>query len=430
MISRKRPFNSIYPALLPVFLVFLALQAIAQTGYQKAPKAIADILNAPPTPSVSLSPARDRMLLLESSGYPSISELAEPMLRLGGLRINPNTNGPHRGARLVGLRIKTLADGKEIKVQLPAGAAINFPSWSPDGKQFAFSNTLENGIELWIGNSLTGAVRRIPGIRLNATFGDEIQWLPDSRTLLVQTIPAGRGAAPVPAKAPIGPTVQENYGKATPAATFQDLLRNRHDEDLFDYYVTSQLQMLDTASGKATPVSKPAIFLNADPSPDGKHILVVRVHRPYSYLHTAGAFPKDVEIWDHTGKVEHTIAKLPLQDQIPIEGVPTGPRSYQWRPTTAATVVWVEALDGGDTRKKAPLRDRVLMLKAPFQGAPEELAKTEHRFAGVSWGEKDGLAILRDADRSRRWGRAFVLNADNPSAPSKKILGSVDAGPI
>ena len=418
MTSRIKRFNSIYPT---VVLIVIAVQVIAQTGYQKAPKAIADILNAPPLPGVSLSPARDRMILLESRGYPSVSELAEPMLRLAGLRINPSTNGPHRANRIVGLRIRTLADGKEVKVQLPAGASIDSPRWSPDGRQFAFTNTLDNGVELWIGHSVTGTVRRIPGIRLNATLGDEFQWLPDSRTLLVQTIPAGRGAAPISLKTPIGPTVQENYGKATPAATFQDLLRNRHDEDLFDHYMTSQLQLLDTTLARVTSVSKPGIFLNADPSPDGKHILVVRVHRPYSYLHTVGAFPKDVEVWDLAGKVEHTIAKLPLQDQVPIEGVPTGPRGYQWRPTSAATVVWVEALDEGDTRKKAPLRDRVLMIKAPFQGAPEELAKTEHRFAGLSWGEKDGLAILRDSDRSRRWGRAFLLNADNPSAPSKKI---------
>ena len=65
-----------------------------------------------------------------------------------------------------------------------------------------------------------------------------------------------------------------------------------------------------------------------------------------------------------------------------IDGVATGPRNYRWRPTEPATLT-VEALDGGDPKKKVPHRDRVLMLKAPFNGAPTELYKTEHRFAGM-----------------------------------------------
>jgi dipeptidyl aminopeptidase/acylaminoacyl peptidase len=106
---------------------------------------------------------------------------------------------------------------------------------------------------------------------------------------------------------------------------------------------------------------------------------------------------------------------------VPIEGVPTGPRGYSWRPTEAATLVWVEALDGGDTKKKAPVRDVVKMLKAPFTGQPVELMKTEHRFAGMTWGEKNGLVFVRDFDRNRRWSRAFMLNADNPSQQPKIV---------
>jgi dipeptidyl aminopeptidase/acylaminoacyl peptidase len=209
--------------------------------------------------------------------------------------------------------------------------------------------------------------------------------------------------------------VQENFGKATPAMTFQDLLKNAHDENLFDYYATSQLVLINAATGRAVPIGKPAVYDSVQPSPGGDHFLVVRNHRPYSYLHTANSFPKDIEVWDAQGKVVHKLASLPLADQVPIEGVPTGPRGYAWRPTEAATLVWVEALDGGDTKKKAPLRDVVKMLKAPFAGQPVELMKTEQRFGGLTWGEKDGLVFLRDFDRNRRWSRVFSLNADDPS---------------
>jgi dipeptidyl aminopeptidase/acylaminoacyl peptidase len=402
-------------------LLLLSSFGYGQTGYQKPSKAIADILNAIPPLNISLSPTRERMLLLETSSYPSIAELAEPMLRLAGMRINPNTNGPHRAGRLIGLRLRAVTGGKEIKVIVPANAALGMPDWSPDGSHFAFTNTLDTGIELWIGDAQTGAARRIPGVKLNATYGDAVQWMPDSRSLIVKTVPAGRGAAPVAPKVPTGPTIQENFGKATPAWTYQDMLKNKHDEDLFDYYMTSQLAIVDTRASRVTPLGKPAIYASAEPSPDGLHFLVVSSHKPYSYLNPAQAFPKEVEVWDRSAKLEHKLASIPLADQVPNEGVMTGPRNYNWRPTEASTLVWVEALDGGDTKKKAAVRDRILMLKAPFQGQPTELAKTEHRFAGMTWGEKDGLVLIRDADRTRRWSRTFLYHADNPSQAAKIV---------
>jgi dipeptidyl aminopeptidase/acylaminoacyl peptidase len=393
----------------------------AQTGYQKPPKAVLDVLDAPANPFVSISPTKDRLLLATAARYPSIAELAEPMLRLAGLRINPKTNGPHRISRITAMTLKTIADGRETKIALPPNANPGAPLWSNDGKQFAMLNTTANGIELWIGDPATGKLRKIAGVTINGAYGDLLEWMPDSQTMLVQTVVAGRGPAPVAPSVPTGPNVQENYGKATPAVTFQDLLKNAHDEKLFDYYATSQLVLINTANGKTTPLGKPAVYDSVQSSPDGSHFLVVSNHRPYSYLHTANSFPKEVEVWDRSGKVVHKLASLPLADQVPIEGVPTGPRGYNWRPTEPATLVWVEALDGGDTKKKTAPRDVVKMLKAPFTGSPIELMKTEHRYNGMVWGEKDSMVFIRDFDRNRRWSRTFMLNADNPSLAAKVV---------
>src|SRR5439155_13464757 len=141
----------------------------------------------------------------------------------------------------------------------------------------------------------------------------------------------------------------------------------------FDYFATSQLTLVDARTGKATPLGKPGVISSATPSPDGRHFLVIRLRRPYSYLHPFHAFPREVEVWDRRGNVEHKLASLPLADQVPIEGVPTGPRSYGWRPNESSTLVWVEALDEGNPKKKVPHRDRVLTLKAPFKDPPREL---------------------------------------------------------
>jgi dipeptidyl aminopeptidase/acylaminoacyl peptidase len=390
------------------------------TGYRRPPREITDVLDAPPPPAVLVSPTREHLLLVQGERYPSIADLAAPVLRLAGLRLNPQTNGPHLTPRYFGLTVLTIADGQQRPVALPADGHCGLPVVSADGRHFALTNTTQHGIELWVGDVRAATVRRVPGITLNTVYGDAVQWLPDNRTLLCQTVPADRGEPPAAPRVPPGPTIQESDGQAAPVRTFQDLLQSPHDEGLFDYYATSQLVLLDPGTEQVTPLGAPAVFAEIDPSPDGRLLLVSRVQRPYSYLHPVTSFPHDIEVWDLTGQVVHTLAKLPLQDKVPIEGVPTGPRNVHWRPTEPGTLVWVEALDEGDPKKKVPHRDRVLTLAAPFTAAPAELARVEHRFAGLAW-DQDGVALLRDYDRDRRWSRTYLLAADEPGRPTKLL---------
>ena len=354
-------------------------QKNAKFTYQAAPKVIHDVLGSRPTPQLLLAPTRDRALAVEVLRQPPLSDLAQPMLRIAGLRINPATNGPHHPLHVVGLSVVTIEGGKSAKVALPPNPWISGPQWSADGKHFAFLRYLPAGIELWVGEAATATAHAIGGVKVNAAYREPFNWMGDNKTLLVQTVPAGRGKAPEEARVPAGPNVQESAGKVAPIPTYEDLLKDRHDEDLFDYYCTGQLNYVDVATGKATPVGKPGIFDQIDPSPDDKHILVARLHKPYSYLIPAGEFPRTVEVWDRAGKVERQVADLPSHEGVPLEGVLTGPRNVGWRPTAAATLVWAESLDGGNTRAKVPYHDRVVALAAPFQGEPVELTKVEFR---------------------------------------------------
>jgi dipeptidyl aminopeptidase/acylaminoacyl peptidase len=414
------------PRLLVALLVLLSVRLLlAVDAYQKPPKEVLDVLNAPPTPNISVSPAHDRVLLINPLRYPPIVDLAQPMLRLAGLRIKPKTNARHHPPRNVGYTLKWIATGKEIKIAVPANAYLSTPEWSFNGKFFSFSNTTEGSTDLWVGDAATGAVHKIAGIALNATLGDPFQWTPDSKTLLVQTLVAARGKPPAEPTAPKGPIIQESSGKAAVIRTYEDMLQSPHDEDLFDYYCTSQLAFVDASTGKITLVGKPAVFANESPSPDGKFLLITRIHRPYSYLFPAGEFPLEIEVWTRTGQLVHTLASRPLQDQLPVDGVPVGPRQDHWRPNEPATLVWVEALDGGDPAKKAEFRDRILMLRAPFKAPPTEIVKFTQRFAGggfggrgrspLTWEEKGGIFFAGDYDRHRRWTRTFMIDADNPS---------------
>lgn len=412
--------------LAPTSLAILALLLIAdinfaQQGYKKPPKEVLDILNAPVTPGVLVSPTRDNLLLSTGLRYPPLADLAQPMLRLAGRRINPASNSPHRFQYSVGLTLKRTADGSEVKIEVPPGAKISSIDWSHDGKHFAFANTTANRVELWVGDTATGKIRNLKGVTLNSTMGNALSWMTDNRTLLVQLVPPTRGPAPATPLVAGEPNTQESSGRPGPVRTFEDLLKSPHDGNLFEYYATSQLALIDSATGRSTPLGKAAIFQSLDPAPDGQHILVTRVQRPFSYLYPDFAFPKEVEVWDAKGKLVYKVASLPLADQVPIGGVITGPRSIDWRPNEPATLVWAKALDGGDPKKKVAHRDSVLTLKAPFTGQPVELFKTEHRFSNASFGEKGGLMLFSDFDRDKRWVRIFMFDANKPEAPPKLL---------
>jgi dipeptidyl aminopeptidase/acylaminoacyl peptidase len=414
-----RTFRHVALSLLAILVVVHV--GFAQEGYKKPPKEVLDILNAPVTPAISVSPTRDNAILSTGLRYPPLADLSLPMLRLAGRRINPASNSPHRFQYSVALTLKRIADGSEVKIDVPPGAKISGVEWSDDGKHFAFLNAASNRVELWVGDSATGKIHNIKGAAINSVMSSALAWMSDGRTLLVQLVPATRGAPPATPSVPTEPNTQESSGRPGPVRTFEDLLKSPYDESLYEYYATSQLAFVDSASGRVTPFGQPAIFLSVDPAPDEHHVLITRLHKPFSYLFPDFAFPKEIEVWDTKGKLVYKVASQPLADQIPIDGVITGPRSVRWRPNQPATLVWVQALDGGDPKKKVPYRDSVLTIKAPFTGQPTELFKTENRFANGGFGEKGGLILFSDFERDKRWLKTFVFDADNPATPPKLI---------
>ena len=175
-------------------------------------------------------------------------------------------------------------------------------------------------------------------------------------------MPEGRGPAPAEPRAPIGPNVQESSGRLSQMATFQDLLASPHDEDLFQHFATGQVARIDTETGQVERIGPAALITEVDPSPDEKYLLVSTVRRPFSYRVPYEYFTRKTEVWDAGGRPVATPADLPISDDIPRQGVPTGPRELQWQPLHDARLLWTEALDGGDPRAKVPHRDKIMAL--------------------------------------------------------------------
>jgi dipeptidyl aminopeptidase/acylaminoacyl peptidase len=397
-----------------------ALSSFAQTGYQKPPKAILDVLNATGTPTPSVNPTKTHVLFLQTVRNPTIADLSKPMLRIAGLRIDPANSGPHLTAYGYGPYLQRIDGGQITKLDLPAKVALTGLNWSPDGRLFAVMNHTATSLELWVGETATGRVKKIEKAVLNAAVGDALEWMPDSKTLLVRLVPAGRGKMPEAPTTPSSPSIQESAGKAGATRTYQDMLKNPYDEQVFEYFAQSQLALVNAVSGATTLVGKPAMIINQQPSPDGQHILVSQIHKPFSYVLPFTNFPREVEVWSRTGAMEYKVASLPLQERIPIGGVATGARNPNWNPSEGASLYWVEALDGGNPKEMVPNRDRILTTKAPFQGEPVELAKVKERLAGQPlWSSKGNAVIVSDMELNRRWLRTMMMDPKNPSAPAK-----------
>ena len=396
------------------------------SGYNQPPKDILDVMLAPSPPIPEASPAQDAILLVSWQNYPSISRVATPFLRLAGVRVEPRNHSKHDTPGGYGItpcarsfELVHIADHAPIPVAIPAGACPGQPLWSADGKRFAFVNIAPDSVELWIGEGGSGEVHRVPGARLNPMLDDAFQWMPDQKTLLVKLVPKGLGAPPPEPMVPMGASIQETTGEKGQSSTYEnrDTLGSRHDEDLFDYYALSQLALVNAATAAITPIGKPANYESLSPAPDGQRILVTAIHKPYSYVTTCERFPKQVEVWDVSPSAQvrvHSIASLALADRVPIHGVPVGPRDFSWRATDPATLVWAEALDGGDWNVKVPARDKILLQKAPFSSPAVEIARTEQRYAGFDWSEQPATALLTEFDANRHWRKSFVIDVDHP----------------
>ena len=105
--------------LLATIMAASALIEAEDFSYQQPSKEIQEVLNAPPTPLISVSPQRDYAILMQGVRYPPIAEVAQPMLRLAGIRIDTKTNGMHLAPYFVSFAIKRLADDRDVAITVP-----------------------------------------------------------------------------------------------------------------------------------------------------------------------------------------------------------------------------------------------------------------------------------------------------------------------
>ncbi len=405
------------------FLLFNQVEAQLDITYQKPPEPIKSLALAPATPTVMVSPDGLWLAILERPEMPSIAQLSQPELRIGGLRINPKNNGPSRTRHYSGITFRKTTETIEFKPQELIGEMqIDNVKWSPDSRKIAFTTIGGEGISLYVYDLEQRSLITIAENNVNdAIGGSPYQWFSDSYRLVYKTIDVSRTMPPDKSRVPTGPIVQETSGQKSPSRTYQDLLQNKYDEDLFNYYTRSQLFLADL-EGKQTEIGDNGILYSLSTSPDGNYILVQKIHEPFSYLVPYYRFPLKVEIWNPAGELIDQIADIPLAEEIPIgfNAVRKGPRSFTWRADKPADLYWVEALDEGDPSNEVEYRDQLFHKAAPFDEEALPSIKFNLRYSGITWGN-DALAIVNEYWWSTR---QIITSSFNPEQPegSRNII--------
>ncbi len=408
--------------LLTLLALFNLAHLFAQVDitYQKPVKEILDLVDIEKAPNTLLNEKGNKMVFLYSDNFKTIEELSEKELRLAGLRINPIANIGSRVRYYNDITLMDVGEQEEIRATgLPVQKRLANFSWSPDQTKMAFTNTLSNGVELWILDIETAKASKLTEAQLNANFGTPYTWATDSKSLLVKFIPNDKKDLIDKSKAiPVGPRVSISEGTKAQNRTYQDLLKDKADEHNFEQLTRSEIYRV-SLEGKKNLWKRAAMFSSLQFSPDGNYILVTTIHKPFSYIVPYYRFPSKTIIYTKQGKEVKKILETPLIEDLPKGFMATrkGKRSLQWRNDKPSTIVWVKALDKGNPKNNVAYRDEVFMLKAPFDGEGTSLVKTINRFRGITWGN-DEIAFVADRWWNTRNTKTYLFNpSDNTVEP-------------
>lgn len=409
--------------------VFVGSTLFAQENlsYQKPPSEILELVDVPLAPSVLMDESKENMLLLYRDSYKSIDELSKEELRLAGLRIDPSTNIGSRERYYFNLKVKSLKDknaqAEQVK-DLPKNARLTNFSWSPNQEKMAFTHTAQTGVEVWVLDIASKTAKKLTEAKANANIRDVINWFEDGESILVKMVPSDRKPLiNTESSVPTGPTVSENDGKKAQNRTYQDLLKNKNDEANFEQLASSELVKV-SLDGKSEPWLSKNMYTSIQFSPDGSKVLITSLDKPFSYLVPYYRFPSTTSVYSSDGKLIETVLVEPLIEDLPqgFMACQTGKRDFTWRSDRAATLIYKQALDGGDPANEAEFRDELFELPAPYKGNGKSILKVKNRLSYVQWGT-DNLAVAYDYWWNTRNTKTYIFN---PSAPSKEAVIWID----
>lgn len=408
-----------------IILIALAAIGFAQEdiNYQIPPPEILELVDFQRAPSISMDSKKEQIVFMYRNTYKTLAEISEDEMRLAGLRINPKTNISSTVTYVNNIQYKRFKDKNPVQIKgLPENPRLAYFSWSPDETKMAFTHTAQNGVELWFVDFKTLTAKKLTDARVNANLGNPITWFKNENSILARMLPKDKKElVDTKTALPTGPIVTVSDGSLAQNRTYQDLLKNRADEENFDILTTSELYKIDL-NGNSKLWKERAIYNGEIFSPDGNYIMISTIERPYSYIVPLGRFPLVTNIYDQNGKLITEFNQKPLIEDMPkgFMAVQTGKRSISWRADKPATLIFAEALDGGDPANEVEFRDEVFQIEAPFNGKPESIAKTIGRYSGITWGNEN-YALMHDYWWNTRNTKTYLINPSDFSQKPKII---------
>ena len=294
-------------------------ETLANEGYIEPVADIAKLVTAPRHLVVSLanqSPDRKWFLREVTEGLPSVKTYGKEHRYFAGLQVDPKANRARiltaRGA--TGLQLIDAHTGSQVNLEVPKGATVAAPAWSPDGKKVAYIANLDAGSFVFVADVATGKSVQVAKQPLLATLVTTIDWTADSKNVVAVFVPDVRRAQPKKPEIATGPLVRLwTDGAKAPERNYASLMDEPFDFDEFEYFITGQLGVIDVAKKAVRKVGVPVMLSSVDASPDGKYFRVSTVQKPFSYVVQYTSFGSRDAVWDAEGRMIAEISKRPLR---------------------------------------------------------------------------------------------------------------------
>ncbi len=316
---------------------------LATEAFLQPASDIAEAVLAPRHLNVTLdNPSPDGRFFLRSAGrgMATMASFARPFHRLGGLQIDWQANRSRQltTRSAVGLEIIDAESGNTTAIQVPDGAGVSSPEWSPDGTSIAFLVHQEDATHIYSANPENGRSRQVTRSPVLATLYTSFVWTPDSRSIVTVLLPENRGAPPGPPAVPNTPQVRITTPETNQIRTYADLLEGPHEMAMLEYYTTGQLAVLDVQRRRERRIGVPAMIRSVVVSPEGSLARVSTMRQPFSYIVPTSQFGNAEEAWSlEDGSVLALLSEQELRDGSPNDTTDTDDtdpekRNIAWRP--------------------------------------------------------------------------------------------------